>query len=252
MIPETQLTKEKLIQLNLHNLTSLWQTASKKFDAYFEQEEFSFGYVKNSQWPNRIWSHQPLTLSLLKNIQQVIQKHEETLVFSHFGQYSSITDASITNQGFELIANQYGMSMPLAQPFVHNTLLEFRKVYNPTEAKQWSDVFKACFGYTISPETLQESWDQIAYSLIWYQNEIVGTVILHITEEVAGIHSLGILPKMRGKGFATQAMYLVLNQAIQTGATLATLQASPMAKAMYEKIGFTQQFVLQNYRLKDL
>jgi len=250
-IHKTDIT-QNLTQANLHNLGSLWQTTSQQFDTYFEQEAVKFGYITGSQWPNRVWTYQPFTPTLLKNIKQVAQQSKESLVFSHFDQSSSVADLSIINQGFEQKSIQYGMSMSLSKPFSYEQPLTFTKVHNLADAERWSLVFKACFGYHISVETLQNSWNQISYALIWYKNEIVGTVILYLTEKVAGIHSLGILPAMRGKGLATQAMYQVLNQAINSEATLATLQASAMAKAMYEKIGFTQQFVMTNYQLKDI
>ena len=244
-------TSPKLIQANLHNLGSLWQTASQPFGTYFEQEAIRFGYIAGAQWPNRIWTHQPLTPILLKSIKQVAYTNQAPLIFSHFRESLSNAEVPITNQGFELKSTQYGMSMPLQQPFSYKTPLTFTKVSNIAEAQQWSNAFKACFGYTISIETLQKSWKQIPYALIWYQKEVVGTVILYLTGQVAGIHSLGILPTKRGKGFATQAMYQVLNQAHDLGATLVTLQASTMAKKMYKEIGFTQQFTMENYLLEN-
>jgi predicted acetyltransferase len=86
--------------------------------------------------------------------------------------------------------------------------------------------------------------------LIYDYEDIVGTVICHQTQNTIGIHSLGILPNMRGKGYATEIMYNVLNKGLEQGCNLATLQASKMAKSMYEKMGFTTEFIMRNYKLK--
>lgn len=92
--------------------------------------------------------------------------------------------------------------------------------------------------------------DKIKYYLIYDKKTVVGTTILHHTNNIAGIHSLGILQDMRGKGYAKEIMHFILNEAIKKGATLATLQASSIAKKMYEKIGFKTDFTMNNYKLK--
>lgn len=55
---------------------------------------------------------------------------------------------------------------------------------------------------------------------------------------------------MRGNGYATQIMHHLLNKGLEQGCNLATLQASKMAKSMYEKMGFTTEFKMRNYKLK--
>ncbi len=68
-------------------------------------------------------------------------------------------------------------------------------------------------------------------------------------QTIIGIHSMGIIPEMRGKGFAEQMMRTILNQAVEQGFERATLQASSMGKGLYLKLDFEQQFAMSNYGL---
>lgn len=61
------------------------------------------------------------------------------------------------------------------------------------------------------------------------------------------MHSLGIIPQKRKQGFATEIMRHTLNKAIDQNLSLATLQASEMAKEMYLKLGFSLDFLMKNY-----
>ncbi|WP_073177710.1 GNAT family N-acetyltransferase [Flagellimonas flava] len=111
---------------------------------------------------------------------------------------------------------------------------------------------KKAFGYGINPETLAKTWKHIPYYLIFDDREPVGTIILYQTGQVAGVHSLGILPQRRKQGYATEIMKHILNMALDKGATLATLQASEMAKNLYTKMGFSLDFIMTNHCLPTI
>jgi len=82
-----------------------------------------------------------------------------------------------------------------------------------------------------------------------YNSQPVGTVILYFTGKVVGIHSLGVLPKMRGNGIARKTMELLINLASKQGMKQACLQASDSANPMYKKLGFREQFKMLNYQI---
>ena len=73
---------------------------------------------------------------------------------------------------------------------------------------------------------------------------------MYTTGKTLGVHALGIDPDQRKQGYATEIMHHVLNKGIDQGASTATLQASEMAKNMYLKMGFTHDFLMENYQLK--
>ena len=142
------------------------------------------------------------------------------------------------------------MSLSLTQQYEPTNRLDFKLVKNRDEISTWCTAFEQSFGYKINETTLLHSVDKIAYYTVFLEGQPAGTVILYNTGTVAGIHSLGVVPKMRGKGIAQEIMQFVLKEALSTGAKIATLQASEMARNMYIRLGFTEDFYMKNYKHK--
>ena len=88
------------------------------------------------------------------------------------------------------------------------------------------------------------------YYLIMNEETLVGTIVLLGTNATIGIHSLGIIPSQRKKGYGKEIMHTVLNRAIDETYDMATLQASEMARNMYANMGFSLDFIMENYTLK--
>lgn len=145
---------------------------------------------------------------------------------------------------------QYGMSLELKNNFKPSKDLRLKKAETTNEIGLWCKAFKQAFNYSISEPTLEKTKNTIPYFLVYDNKDLVGTIILYITGNTAGVHSLGIIPEMRKKGYATEIMYQILNQAIKENAKTATLQASEMAKNMYSGMGFSTDFLMHNYQLK--
>lgn len=237
----------KNVQENLTNLTSLWSTVGKSFNTFTDRDNLQSSYLKNAQWPNRIWTHKKVTLHDVVLIQQRMQKNPLS-VFSYF-KTSQNSEVVLTQHGFSLKSVQYGMSLPLQQTYQTTKNLHVVTINNEREAELWSATFKKAFGYYISPEIIVKTQNLIPYALVYEANQLIGTFILYITNHTAGIHSLGILPEMRKKGYATEIMLYVLNLAQQLKAELVTLQASEMAKNIYLKLGFSLDFMMENYEV---
>ncbi len=66
-----------------------------------------------------------------------------------------------------------------------------------------------------------------------------------------GVHSVGIPPEMRRKGYAKQIMKLLINSAVDNACDYMTLQASDMGKNLYLNLGFKEQFTIKNYKLQQ-
>ncbi|WP_047789590.1 GNAT family N-acetyltransferase [Tenacibaculum mesophilum] len=149
----------------------------------------------------------------------------------------------------QLKSTQYGMSLELNEKFETQRQIDFKRVKNKEEAGIWSNTFFKAFNYEISTATILKTKETIPYYLVYFEQELVGTIILYTINTVAGLHSLGILPEKRKQGFATEIMRHTLNKAIDNNLSLATLQASEMAKEMYLKLGFSLDFLMENYIL---
>lgn len=240
-----------VIESNISNLKSLWKSATQPFNTYNEDEHLGFCFVPNSQWPNKIWLKKSYDLNILNEIKLLLKSEMEGLKFSYFDtDFSEQNQIIFDYQGFEESSIQFGMSLELREKLKLSTKLNLKLVTSHHDSQQWSQSFQKAFGYKISNETLEKTYHTINYYLIYHNDDLVGTVICHVTQATIGIHSLGILPNMRGKGYATQIMYNVLNTGIEQDCKIATLQASNMAKSMYEKMGFRTEFIMRNYKLK--
>lgn len=236
-------------KLNIDNLTTLWQVASSYIKSNFNDEYFECAFIKNAEWPNRVWAKKTLSIENLERTKEKLGSIYKNLTFSHF--YVANENASLrNNQNLKPKSVQYGMSLSLTKKFKTQRNIEFKKVETKEDAQLWSDSFYKSFCYRISSETIIRTIDKIPFYLVYFQKELIGTIILFVTDKTAGIHSLGIIPEKRKQGFATEIMHHILNKSIDQNLSLATLQASKMAKEMYLKMGFSIDFLMENYQLK--
>lgn len=238
------------IQSNITNLTSLWKSVTQPFNTYNEDAQIGYCFVPNSQWPNKIWLKSEHNVDTLNEIKLLLKSELDNLTFSYFDLNSSEKNIIFEYLGFEETSLQYGMCLKLTEKVKVSKQLKFQLVTDADYSKKWSQSFQKAFGYHVSEETIDKTYHHINYYLIYDQEQIVGTVISHQSQSTIGIHSLGIIPNMRGNGYATQIMHHLLNKGLAKGCNLATLQASKMAKSMYEKMGFTTEFIMRNYKLK--
>ncbi|MEM9364338.1 MAG: GNAT family N-acetyltransferase [Bacteroidota bacterium] len=236
-------------QLNIHNLGQLWEIAGKASDGFKKDDGYFVSMAEKGEWPNRIWVTETLSEETIANIASEM-KTNEPITFSHFNE-TEIETVLLQEHGFELKSEQYGMSLPLSSKFEVEKTLELERVSSSENAKLWSQAFYDAFQYEISSDTIVKAMEDIPFFLVKNEGTLVGTLILFATDKVLGIHSLGILPTQRKRGYAKEIMHHVLNRAIEDHYDLATLQASEMAKNMYAKMGFTFDFMMKNYRLKQ-
>ena len=90
--------------------------------------------------------------------------------------------------------------------------------------------------------------DRVDYLIGIHGSQSIGTAVLYRdSPNLAGIHSIGVVPDHRRKGYAEDLLNHVLILAKKQGAIYATLQASSMAKGLYLKTGFREDFRLKNF-----
>lgn len=238
------------VQANIHNLTSLWKTAAIPFSAYHRNPACHYCDVPDSDWPNRLWFNEDITawdLEVgLKNIPPAVTRFH----LPYWDIYTSKSYEMIEAKGFPKASEQAGMSLQLQQPFALKNNLQFKEVSTAAEAALWTSLFQQAFNYRINDNILLKTLQHIHYDIAYYEQQPIGTAILYNTGAIAGIHAVGVIPDMRRKGFADEIMKFILNKAIESNATYATLQASGMGKDLYLKLGFNDEFVIRNYRLR--
>ncbi|MFN0256326.1 GNAT family N-acetyltransferase [Pedobacter ureilyticus] len=238
-------------ELNIANLTALWTKVGRLVGNYSKVNACESSVVNHSQWPNKIWIKEELNTKLLDQLTEQMVASKIDLVFPHWNIYSDeIKD--LAPDTFIQKSEQTGMSLKLDQAFELSNSLNFKRVSQKEEVKLWTSIYPKCFGYVISEEILSKTKDEIAFYLFYANDELVGTAIYFPTNEVVGIHGVGIIPEMRKKGFAEEIMKILLNKAISESISYATLQASPLGKGIYKRLGFTEDFTIKNYGLKAI
>lgn len=241
-----------LAQENISNLTSLWRTVADKAQAHTSGEDFDFSSIDYSEWPNRLWFHHDLDQRTVGAAKNQLLSTPVKLVIPYWDIYQSGSYQLLEASGFELQSEQIGMSLRLAETYEKVKNLSLEKVSNNESAMLWEQLFMQAFGYKISHQLLLLSGNEIDYLIAYHDKQPIGTAILyHQGNTVIGIHSMGIIPEMRRKGFAEQMMVNLLHWSTAQQFTYATLQASAMGKGLYLKLGFEEQFTMKNYSLRQ-
>ena len=243
--------KRKQIEYNIENLTSLWRTVGHCFNSYYKNSDFEYCEIKGIEWPNRLWFNQNVSQRTLDLSKEILAATPANIILPIWDIYDECNSEILESNGFKILFEQVGMSLKAGKPFEIKDDLKIQLVTNDFEAKLWSDLFIKSFGYLINFETIIKTLKEINYYIAYHQGQVVGTAILHKTNNVMGIHSVGIPPEMRRKGYAEQIMKRLINLVVEDGSEHITLQASDMGKNLYLKLGFKEQFLIKNYALQD-
>ncbi|UII30424.1 GNAT family N-acetyltransferase [Fulvivirga ulvae] len=242
--------KEELIIKNIRNLTSLWQTVGEMANGQTFGETFDYCIIPYSEWPNRLWFHHDLSIEGISQAKEVLLSTPQNITVPYWDIYQSNSDQLLAANGFEVRFEQVGMSLKLGHSYDVPQKLSFKKVENEKEARLWEALFGQAFGYLISRKLLTPHYDDTDFIIVYHSEAPVGTAVLHHpSDEVIGIHAMGIIPDARRQGLAEVLMKMILNDSIRQGFPFATLQASAMGKGLYTKLGFEEQFTMKNYTL---
>lgn len=239
-----------IIQKNFANLTSLWQEVSQPYDAVFHQPEFSYSFIKDAAWPNRLWFHREVTAPMLRQAKERLQNLPRPMVIPLVEFLEDRSEKLFAQQEFRILFEQIGMSLKLNKLYETREMLTLKRVSQANEAKLWSQLFEQSFGYQILPHLLMTSPANAHFFTIYNaQQQAIGTALWYQTNDIVGLHAVGVVPAMRRKGYAETIMKQLLNQAVNEGLQVVTLQASMMGKGLYQKLGFTEDFTMKNYVL---
>ncbi|MBL6449404.1 GNAT family N-acetyltransferase [Fulvivirga sp. 29W222] len=242
--------KEELINQNIENLISLWQTVSEKTNFQKSEEGFEYSMIPYSEWPNRLWFHQAPDEKTVAKAKEILLSSSKNITIPYWDIYANEAHQLLECNGFEVRFEQIGMSLKLTQSYDAPQNLELKKVRNGKEAQLWEKLFQQAFGYQISHKLLQQDYESTDFIIAYHNESPVGTAVLHHPSgDIIGIHAMGIIPEARRQGYAEQLMKIILNHSIEHGFKFATLQASAMGKGIYIRLGFEEQFLMKNYTL---
>jgi ribosomal protein S18 acetylase RimI-like enzyme len=235
-----------IIHQNIENLTSLWEIAGRQHQAFKVHDTFKSVVIPNSQWPSRIWSCSMSSAFDIKSISAFKTSNPTPTTLSVFKRHQD--EKAICLKEFEKTSEQIGMHLKLTSSFP-NSHLGLEHVNEQTDAELWSHLFESSFGYSIPTQVVMGLVAHADFFILISDRKPIGTALLYSSNgEVMGIHSLGIIPEFRRRGFAEQAMHKLLNAAYLRKFKYAVLQASAAGLGIYKKLGFSSDFTIENYR----
>jgi ribosomal protein S18 acetylase RimI-like enzyme len=258
-------------QANVHNLKSLWKKyGSQALNIKQETTETNepYKYV-NTYWPHRCWSNSPSQsqdLSWLKGL-------PETTVFpvlpissdEQHKDYSPVNLSSIQKQleenNWHCMLEQTAMFLslnedsyrPESEQGKRQADFTIKEVHTPQDITLWLDIVTEAFGYSIHRLVIEKLInDQDMQILMAYHDEqAIASAILYKTDDVIGIHQVGVKTDFQGKGFARIFMNEIINACFLWQGKHIVLQASQAGKPLYESLGFTSQFLIKSYKQNE-
>lgn len=239
------------INNNINNLISLWEIAGQKSGSCIINKRYGMSLAKTGDWPNRVWLHSKLNDQVIQEIRSLKKAVENPIKLSLF---ETEEENDSQSAHIELVSKQTGMNLNLNEwtviPF--DSVVKLTPVKSPEDSKLWSQLFQQSFGYTIDQDTVCALKEEMTHFVLTFDEKPAGTALLYDTFGTVGIHGIGVIHSMRGKGIAKSAMIQLLNLSKDLlKAKQAALQASDMAVNLYHELGFKKQFVVKNFQINS-
>lgn len=236
-----------VLQANMRNLTKLWETGGERSGRVRRQERYTMSVVVGADWPNKLWFHERISEPDWRQaLDEVITYQLTVLIWgSDVGYHASLLEQSGLTEKTPLT----GMSLELARfhPEVQ-AKVHLERVRTARQAELWANLFAEAFGYRLGVPTILFTQDVVDYYIGFAGSQPFGTAVLYQEEAaVVGIHSMGVIPHQRRKGYARALLNMVLAEARERKAELVTLQASAMGKGLYEQLGFKPDFLIHQF-----
>lgn len=168
------------------------------------------------------------------------------------------TETLVEGRGFQLADPQPGMSLsPIPSLPDSPAELKIRAVVGESELRDFQTTAEQGFGMPLSlPQHLASPRfrDHPAVSMFvgYIDGRPVATSCLITTGPVAGIYWVSTLEEFRGRGFGAAMSAHAVRVGQSLGCDMATLQASPMGRPVYARMGFEVTDDYRNYEVPVL
>ncbi|WP_323813445.1 GNAT family N-acetyltransferase [Cellvibrio sp. NN19] len=241
---------EKLKQLNVDNLTSLWRRMGINKNSEWNKK----GLTVSEKWPNRYWFDWDANIQQINSIVPVLHQLPAQAVVPVWigaGQAANQLEVFLKDECFQVLFSQQAMYLDLQQQVLPNLPeLNVIEAQSPTDIETWVATASAAFGYTIDVAAIAALVDvpEVKLLLLKEAEQAVATALVYQTGDVIGVHLVGVPDEYRGRGFARMIMQQVIKISIEMGGKYLTLQASAAGEPLYLQLGFERQFEIRNYK----
>jgi GNAT superfamily N-acetyltransferase len=242
---------------NLNNLTQLWQ----RYGARTLYEDDQLQLRKNISWPNRVWADMARPVSGRSLEITAINAPDEAIfplwpAMKEDGSAApQVTVDTLIRQSHEwqLAVQHTAMALQLDQQLQVSTQtvarypVHIKRLSGDTDIAVWVATGSKAFGYTIDADVIVPLLACEDVQILLAHNEYsqpVATGLLYKTNDVVGIHQIGVPVEHQGKGYATQMMRFLIEYAQEWQADYVVLQASQAGRPVYKKLGFVDQFLI--------
>jgi GNAT superfamily N-acetyltransferase len=166
---------------------------------------------------------------------------------------SFFTETALLAHGFTMYFEQTGMAIEVDEwrDEDHGRNGECPPPADRAELTQWVAVLDEAFSGETDIDLYEHLMARPGISFFAGRaaGRIVSTAVLYIKDGIAGIHLVATSKDFRGQGLATAATAAALRRAREQGCALAVLQASPMGKNVYARMGFAAHLQIQHWEL---
>ena len=269
-LSQAQLSQTQLNRENLVNLISLWQCYGAKQLHTIKQ----YRLKQNHDWPHRVWfdnpqdaAHSPSEPISNHQLHSLLSQLRPGSIFPTWPA-SIIKERDANAQATQQTINQYlskhsehwtlnfqqtAMYLPLHHEIKlpePNIALSISRISTSEDIAHWVEIGSKAFGYQINFQVIQQlslNFD-IHLLLARLDQKPVACGLLYQTGKIIGIHQVGMAPEFQGQGLAKAFMMDMIKSCLELGGDYAVLQASTAGKPLYQKLGFSEQFVIDNYQ----
>jgi GNAT superfamily N-acetyltransferase len=232
----------------INNLYEFWKHIGKLSNTLIETELYSAVSMDNSDWPNRIFDFKQDYDSIEKI--KKLSKNNQLPSIVTFTKPHRLTKAS----DLEFVFGQKNMAFKLdlfSDKSVPNP--KIKRVKTEKEAIAFANTASKSFGYYVDQQVIFEIVKKSKTVRLFTYDEGVECLacgmVFFDSNNNAGLHMIGTLPKVRGKGIGKSMTEKLLTEAKESFATICVLNASLMGEPIYARLGFKSYGEIETYRI---
>jgi len=241
---------KELNEANIINLSALW----KKMGIQKCTDNSISTLHSSVSWPYRCWfdwETNAFEISFLDKTFNELDNNYIVPVWGGLAESVSILEKTLIDYAFEISFEQTAMYLNLENYDIlgqHN--LEVSTITSEQDVEIWTNIAAESFGYVIDVSVIHKiaNTPDVELLLAYIDDQPAATAMLFRTGDIIGVHQVGVLQKYREKGVARVFMQYIIERCIEQTAKYITLQASVEGESLYRKLGFEQQFMIQNYQ----
>jgi GNAT superfamily N-acetyltransferase len=230
------------------NLFEFWDFIGQKNNIYIESSNYKAVSAVDSDWPKRVYAIE----DKIENYEEIIQLSNESLLPNTIttDKHTDLLNCDKT----QLLFAQTNMSLDLNN--YKNEIIKndnIHQIESKSDAFEFADIASESFGYKVDGTIIYSLCKDSFYTRLFLYKEKKESygcgIVFFDTNNVAGFHMIGTIPKGRGKGIGKSITERLITEALNNNSKYCVLNASKMGEQIYTKLGFTAFGTIENYTI---